>query len=68
MRKRVVIVGGGRAGYRRASALAAQGATVTWIVRRGERLRIAEPALRHLLAGGAVEILYDREVVDIQVT
>ena len=65
---RLVIVGAGPVGCHYAAALAADGATVTLIARRGEPIRFAESKMLKRLAGGAVEVLYDREVVDIQTT
>jgi pyruvate/2-oxoglutarate dehydrogenase complex dihydrolipoamide dehydrogenase (E3) component len=63
---RLVIVGAGPVECHYATALAADGATVTLIARRGERLRYAERKMLARLADSAVEVLYDREVVDIQ--
>ena len=62
---RLVIVGAGPVGYHYAKALAADGATVTLIARRGEASGYAERKLLERLAD-SVEVLYDREVVDIQ--
>jgi pyruvate/2-oxoglutarate dehydrogenase complex dihydrolipoamide dehydrogenase (E3) component len=61
---RLVIVGAGAVGCHYAAALAAEGATVTLIVRRGERIRFAEQKILSRLAE-AVEVLYDRDVVEI---
>jgi|SRR6266404_837873 len=63
---RIVIVGAGPVGCHYATALAADGATVTLIARRGEPIRFAERKMLERLADGAVEVLFDREVVDIQ--
>jgi pyruvate/2-oxoglutarate dehydrogenase complex dihydrolipoamide dehydrogenase (E3) component len=63
---RIVIVGAGPVGCHYATALAADGATVTLIARRGEPIRVAERKMLEHLADGAVEVLFDREVVDIQ--
>jgi pyruvate/2-oxoglutarate dehydrogenase complex dihydrolipoamide dehydrogenase (E3) component len=65
---RLVIVGAGPVGCHYATALAAEGATVTLIARRGEPMRYAEWKMLRRLADSAVEVLYDREVVDIQTT
>jgi pyruvate/2-oxoglutarate dehydrogenase complex dihydrolipoamide dehydrogenase (E3) component len=65
---RLVIVGAGPVGCHYATALAADGATVTVIARRGEPIRYAEQKMLQRLAEDAVEVLYEREVVDIQTT
>jgi hypothetical protein len=49
-----------------ANALAADGATVTLIARRGEPIRYGELKMLKRLEDSAVEVLYDREVVDIR--
>jgi pyruvate/2-oxoglutarate dehydrogenase complex dihydrolipoamide dehydrogenase (E3) component len=63
---RLVIVGAGPEGCHYAAALAADGATVTLIARRGEPIRFAEWKMLKRLEDNAVEVLFDREVVDIQ--
>jgi pyruvate/2-oxoglutarate dehydrogenase complex dihydrolipoamide dehydrogenase (E3) component len=63
---RIVIVGAGPVGCHYATALAADGAIVTLIARRGEPIRFAERKMLERLADGGVEVLFDREVVDIQ--
>jgi len=63
---RLVIVGAGPVGCHYAIALAADGTTVTLIARRGEPIRFAEWKMLKRLADSAVEVLFDREVVDIQ--
>ncbi len=63
---RLVIVGAGQVGVHYAAALAAEGATVTLIARRGEPIRFAEQKLLSRLAEDAVEVLYDREVLRVQ--
>jgi pyruvate/2-oxoglutarate dehydrogenase complex dihydrolipoamide dehydrogenase (E3) component len=65
---RIVIVGAGPVACHYATALAADGVTVTLIARRGEPIRFAERKMLERLADGAVEVLFDREVVDIQTT
>ena len=65
---RLVIVGAGPVGCHYASALAADGATVTLIARRGERIRFAQWKMLKRLAESGVEVLFDREVVGIQTT
>jgi pyruvate/2-oxoglutarate dehydrogenase complex dihydrolipoamide dehydrogenase (E3) component len=65
---RLVIVGAGPVGCHYATALAADGATVTLIARRGDPIRYAERKMLKRLSDSAVEVLYDREVVDIQTT
>jgi pyruvate/2-oxoglutarate dehydrogenase complex dihydrolipoamide dehydrogenase (E3) component len=63
---RLVIVGAGPIECHYATALAADGATVTLIARRGEPIRYAERKMLERLADSTVEVLYDREVVDIR--
>ncbi len=63
---RLVIVGAGSVGCHYATALAADGATVTLIARRGELIRYAQRKMLQRLADSGVEVLLDREVVDIR--
>jgi pyruvate/2-oxoglutarate dehydrogenase complex dihydrolipoamide dehydrogenase (E3) component len=62
---RLIIVGAGPTGCRYATALAADGATVTLIARRGESIRDEEWNRLAQCGDDAVEVLYDREVVAI---